>query len=69
LATPREIYNASIRQLPPIERLRLAALILNHLTSPGPNENQEVDNDETSELAAYLLKHAGRRIPLGDKKS
>jgi len=52
-----------------MERLRLAALILNHLSSPTMQENKEVSEVDTSELATYLLKHAGRRIPLSEKKS
>ena len=62
----RDIYNSIIRDLPPMDRLRLAALIINHLSSPAPDDNPHIDEIETSDLAKYLIQHAGRWIPMED---
>ena len=68
----KDIYEQSIRHLPVMERLRLAAFILNGVAIPRASDLNIDQNDETDEeatdLAAFFLKHAGRNIPLRDDK-
>lgn len=61
MPTAQEIYTNTIRDLPPEEQLRLAALILNQLAQ---TVGSKVDVDESwteedmQDLAAFSMKHA-----------
>lgn len=65
----REIYESSIRQLPALERLRLATLILDQLTSSAKtgSELSDVWSDEDIEdLAAFSARYAESLEPSED---
>jgi hypothetical protein len=53
----KDIYADTVRQLPPNERLRLAALILEDLASSVAFADQWSDQD-MQDLAAFSLSHA-----------
>ena len=57
----REIYDATIRQLPALDRLRLASLILDDLAATagaGIDLRDSWSQEDISELAAFSLKDA-----------
>jgi hypothetical protein len=65
----RELYEKNIRQLPALERLRLATLILDELTAAngaGLDVCDEWTDEDISELAAYSLKHGASAAPAED---
>jgi hypothetical protein len=53
----KEIYAETVRQLPPNERLRLAALILDELAGAVAFADAWSDQD-MQDLAAFSLSHA-----------
>lgn len=65
----REIYENTIRQLPAMDRLRLASLILEDLTVSGGNGldlSDEWSDQDIADLNAASLHYAARSIPVGD---
>jgi hypothetical protein len=65
----REIYEASIRTLPAVERLRLASLILDDLaaaTRDGVDLSDEWSDDDVADLAAFSVKHADSSTSVRD---
>jgi hypothetical protein len=72
MPTAQEIYKSSIRDLPPAERLRLAALILDELTQsdtlPSDVSGTWSEEDE-HDLAAFSLQHAETLYPEEDGRT
>ena len=65
----REIYNTSIRQLPAIDRLRLASLILDDLAASngaGLDIRDDWSDEDRADLAALSMTHATRTLPSED---
>jgi hypothetical protein len=65
-----DIYEKAARHLTVMERLRLAAFILNGVAMPRAddlNAPHEESDLEASDLAQFLMDHAG--VPLGDDKN
>jgi hypothetical protein len=61
MPTAQEIYASAIRDLPPEEQLRLAALILNRLTRTvegEANTNDSWSDEDMHDVAAFSMKHA-----------
>jgi hypothetical protein len=57
----RDIYETSIRPLPPMERLRLASLILDELAATngaGLDIRDDWSDEDIADLTALSLKHA-----------
>ncbi|MDT7602201.1 MAG: hypothetical protein QOF61_198 [Acidobacteriota bacterium] len=52
----QEIYAQTVRQLPLQDRLRLAALILDEITTPA---NLTLNEAQRRDALAKLLRHAG----------
>jgi hypothetical protein len=55
----RELYDKSIRQLPAVDRLRLAAMILDDLaatTGADLEVRDDWSDEDLADLAAYSLK-------------
>lgn len=66
MPTAQEIYATTIRQLPPAERLRLAALILDELVRADILRTDESDvwsEEDVHDLQAYSLRHAAASYP------
>jgi hypothetical protein len=64
--TAREIYENSVAQLPPADRLRLAAWILDDLVASdgaGLDIRDDWSNQDVADLTAYSLKHADASAP------
>jgi hypothetical protein len=62
----REVYDTSIRQLSPVERLRLAALILDDLAASrgaGLDLSDAWSDEDIADVTAYSLKHAEGAVP------
>jgi len=69
MPTTKELYDSSIRPLPPKERLNLAALILSDLTRPDAPEIEFEDNwsdEDMRALTKYSLSVAAQRYPEDD---
>ena len=61
MSMAQEIYANTIRDLPPEEQLRLAALILNQLAQTEGSQVDADDNwseEDMQDLAAFSMKHA-----------
>ena len=61
----REIYETSIRLLSPIERLRLASIILDELThasGAGLDLRDEWDEQDIADLTGFSARHAEQSI-------
>jgi hypothetical protein len=57
----KELYNTTIRKLTPLERLRLATMILDELTASqgaGLDISDEWSDEDIRDMAAFSLKHA-----------
>ncbi|MDQ3930547.1 MAG: hypothetical protein M3328_15560 [Chloroflexota bacterium] len=66
MSTAQEIYASTIRDLPPEEQLRLAALILNQLTQAADGEIDIADSwseEDMRDLAAFSMKHMDADYP------
>jgi hypothetical protein len=66
----REFYDTAIRQLPALDRLRLASLILDDLAASagaGIDLRDSWNQEDISDLAAFSLKHAGGSILADDR--
>ena len=64
--TAQEIFTRDVRDLPISERLRLAAIILQDLTSSGVTvvERSEGRSDkDQQDITAYSLQHASQIYP------
>jgi len=65
----RELYDKAIRQLPAVDRLRLAAMILDELAATsgaGLDVRDDWSEDDIADLTAYSLKHAATAAPHED---
>jgi hypothetical protein len=59
--TAREIYENNVAQLPPVDRLRLAAWILDDLAASngaGLDIRDDWSDQDVVDLSAYSMKHA-----------
>ena len=57
----REVYDSAVRKLTPLERLRLATMILDDLTASqgaGLDISDEWSDDDIRDMTAFSLKHA-----------
>ena len=62
----REIYDRTIRQLPPVERLQLASLILDDLAASsgaGLDFRDDWSEEDVADLTAFSLRHGVSSIP------
>jgi hypothetical protein len=68
--TAQQIFVETVRTLPPTERLRLAALILEDLTQPNLSVVDISDvwsEQDQSDLTAFSLQYAATRYPEEEK--
>jgi hypothetical protein len=66
MATAHEVYDGAVRALPPPERLRLAALILQELTRPvahAPDVGEAWSAEDLRDLTESTLGHAVASYP------
>lgn len=66
LTTAREVFSETVRDLPPVERLRLAALILEDLTHTNPSVVDIGDTwsgQDQADLTAFSLQYAATVYP------
>jgi len=66
MSTAQEVYTSTVQQLPPAERLRLAALILDELTKSNVlavDESDTWSDEDIEDLRAYSLQYAESRYP------
>lgn len=64
--TAQELYFSTIKDLPPDERLRLAALILQDLTQTASTPQDAGDfwrEEDVRDLIDYSLQHAATSYP------
>ncbi|HXG66524.1 MAG TPA: hypothetical protein VNO70_15600 [Blastocatellia bacterium] len=64
--TAQEVYMESVRALSPVERLRLAALILQELTQSGVlviDRGDAWNEQDQSDLTAFSLRYAAELYP------
>lgn len=62
----QDVYTANVRPLPPAERLRVAALILDELTQvtpPAVDESSEWSEEDIRDLTAFSLQYAATLYP------
>lgn len=62
----QEIYTTTVRILPPEERLRLAALILNELTQANTSAAEASltwSDDDMHDLLVFSMRHAEASYP------
>jgi hypothetical protein len=67
--TAQEVFAISIKNLPPSEKLRLAALILEDLTKTSTilvEESDEWSEEDMRDLVAYSTSYAGKSYPEED---
>jgi len=67
--TAREIYERDIRQLPPMDRLRLASLILDDLTGPSSRPldvSDQWSHEDIADLTKASLDYAAKDNPVED---
>jgi len=66
LATAQDVFAETVRMLPPVERLRLAALILDNLTQT-PTQIVDVSSiwseQDEIDVVTYSLQNAGIAYP------
>lgn len=70
--TTREIYENSVAQLPAVERLRLAAWILDDLAAAngaGLDIRDDWTEQDLTDLAAFSMKHAAASVPAEDENA
>ena len=70
-ATAREVYTAAVQSLPPTERLRLAALILDDLARPDVSVVDLGDGwtaEDEREVTAFALSYAADAYPEPDER-
>ncbi len=62
----QDVYTANVRPLPPAERLRVAALILDELTHTMPpvvEESTEWSEEDIRDLTAFSVQYAASLYP------
>ena len=67
--TAQEIYDSSVKNLPPFERLRLAALILQELAQANTISVERRDDwsdEDVRDLLAYSASYAAISYPEDD---
>jgi hypothetical protein len=67
--TAQEIYTSSVKDLPPSERLRLAALILDDLAGKDTvlvERRDDWSDEDMRDLAAYSMRYATSSYPEED---
>jgi hypothetical protein len=67
--TAQEIYQSSVKNLPPSERLRLAALILQELAQANTTLVEHGDDwseEDVRDMLAYSAGHAANSYPEED---
>ncbi len=65
MATAQEVFTQTVSGLPPVERLRLAALILQELAQ-GPESAVWSDawsDEDQRDLQAFAMQYADARYP------
>ena len=65
----RELYDKSIKPLPAVDRLRLAAMILDDLAATsgaGLDVRDDWSDEDIADLTSYSLKHAAGAEPYED---
>ena len=65
IMSAREIYDSIIRQLVPMERLRLATIILDDLTATGDeglNMRDDWSDEDIADVARFSMSHADNTI-------
>lgn len=63
MSTARTIYEKNVESLPPLEQLRLASLILEHLTHAGKVEVESSDawsDEDIADLTKFSLRYSDR---------
>jgi hypothetical protein len=60
--TVRQLYDRSVKPLPPSERLRLAALILNDIAQPPVDERMDWTDADCADFAAASWKEIDREL-------
>lgn len=66
MPTAQEIYVSTVRDLPPPERLRLAALILDELAKSGmipPDSSGTWSDEDVRDLTAFSMQYAATLYP------
>jgi hypothetical protein len=66
LPTANEIYDSAVRSLPPSERLRLAALILDELSQTAGaalDTSEPWSAEDERDVTEYVLRHAAATYP------
>ncbi len=69
MPTAQEVYASTVQRLPPAERLRLAALILDELTQSNllsVDESDTWSDEDIEDLRAYSFQYAATRYPEED---
>lgn len=64
--TARDVFTRTVRTLPPAERLRLTALILDDLTRSTPTVEDSADmwsDQDQRDLTAFTLQYAAMLYP------
>jgi hypothetical protein len=67
--TAQEIYQSSVKNLPPSERLRLAALILQELAQANTvlvERKDDWSEEDVRDLLAYSASYAANSYPEDD---
>ena len=67
--TAQEIYNSNVKDLPPSERLRLAALILQELAKGNTvlvEQRDDWSDEDVRDLLAYSASYAAKSYPEDD---
>jgi hypothetical protein len=62
----QDVYMVNVRPLPPAERLRVAALILEEFTQAAPpvvEESAEWSEEDIRDLTAFSLQYAATLYP------
>ena len=65
----REIYDTTLRQLPAIDRLRLASFILEDLAASsgaGVDLRDDWSDEDIADLTKFSIQNAGRSVPAED---
>jgi hypothetical protein len=65
MATPQQIYDQSVRPLPPSERLRLATIILEDLASSASawDYADSWSDEDVSDLTRFAQRGADKAYP------
>ena len=69
MTSAQAVYEQSVKPLPPMERLRLAKIILEQLTGTEEAEVELSDawsDQDMGDLTAFSLRRAARVVPAED---